>query len=237
MTTSAATPASAHSRATSGTLSAGTATIARSTVAGHVLDRRRRAPAADEVRVRVDRVELAAEAVVEHVPEGGAAERVRPPRGADHRHRARLEHALDRRHGRDPVAILELAPRVLPQLGRELELDPVGRGAHVDREARLAEDADHAPVLGQHGRGEGRDPARGGDLREVRDQHGGQPAALHLVGDRERDLGPVGPLELEHRVRDDALVGAGGDDQPVALRPVAAGRDSAALSRLTPSEK
>ena len=80
--------------------------------------------------------------------------------------------------------------------------------------------------------------ARGGDLREVRDQHGRQPAALHLVGDRERDLGPVGPLELEDRVRDDALLGAGGDDQPVALGPVAGARRArAALSRFTPSEK
>ena len=157
----------------------------------------------------------------ERVPEGRAAEGVRPPRGADHRHRPRPQHPLDRRDRRDPVAILELAPRVLAQLGRELELDPVRRGAHLDREAGLAEDADHAPVLGQDGRGERRHAARGGDLREVRDQHRREPAALHLVGDRERDLGPVGPLELEDRVGDDALLRAGGDDQPVALGPVA----------------
>ena len=98
---------------------------------GRVRDRRRRAARADEVRVRVDRVELAAEAVVERVPERRAAEGVRPARGADHRDGARPQHPLDRRDGRDPVAILELAPRVLPQLGRELELDPVRRRAHV----------------------------------------------------------------------------------------------------------
>ena len=49
-------------------------------------------------------------------------------------------------------------------------------------------------------------PRADGDLREMRDQHRRQPAALHLVGDRERDLRPVGPLELEHRVRDDPLL-------------------------------
>ena len=65
------------------------------------------------------------------------------------------------------------APRVVAQLGRELELDPVRRGAHLDREAGLAEDADHAPVLGQDGRGEGRHaaggrrPARGGAISTV----------------------------------------------------------------------
>ena len=155
------------------------------------------------------------------VPEGRAAEGVRPPRRADHRDRARPQHPLDGRDRRDPVAVLELAPRVLAQLGRELELDPVRRGVHLDREAGLAEHADHAPVLGQDGRGERRHAARGGDLGEVGDQDRGQPAALHLVGDREGDLGAVGPLELEDRVGDDALLGAGGDDQAVALGPVA----------------
>ena len=131
MTTSAATPAAAHSRATPGTGSAGTATIARSTGPGVVRTDGAARRRADEVRVRVDRVQLAAEAVGQRVPERRAAEGVRPPRRADHRDRARPQHPLDRRDGGDAVAVLERAPRVLAQLGRELELDPVRRGVHL----------------------------------------------------------------------------------------------------------
>jgi len=166
-----------------------------------------RAPAADEVDVRVDGVQLATEPRRQGVPERRAAERVRPPRGADHGDRARAHDVPDGGDRRHAVAILEAPPGVLPQLGRKLDLDPVGRRVHVDREAGLAEDADHASVLGQHRRHEGADPARGRDLRQVRDQHGGEAAALHLVRDREGDLRPPGALELEHRVRDDALLG------------------------------
>ena len=48
-------------------------------------------------------------------------------------------------------------------------------------------------------------PSRGRQLAEVREQHRGDAAALHLVGDLERDLGAVRALAHESGVGDDPL--------------------------------
>ena len=51
-------------------------------------------------------------------------------------------------HGADPVALLEVVDRLLPQLGRQLDLEHARLGAHLDGEARVAEHLKHPAVGG-----------------------------------------------------------------------------------------
>ena len=225
MTTSAATPASAHSRATSGTLSAGTATIARSTspAMSLIVGAARREPMKSAFGLTGYSSP--------RKPLSSTCRKAAPPNASGRRDApiTATERGLSTRSTAATAAVRSRSSNLRrasspSSVGNSSSI-PSGEARTCDREARLAEDADHAPVLRQHGRGEGRDAAGAGDLREVRDQDRGQAAALHLVGDRERHLGAVGALELEDGVGDDALLGAGGDDQPVALGAVAARRD------------
>jgi hypothetical protein len=87
----------------------------------------------------------------------------------------------------------------------------------LDREAAVAEHLDHLVVVGQDLGAEHPDAGLVGDLGELAEQDRAQPPALHGVGDRQGDLGPV----LAVRVPLPAGVGqhpavAGGRDQAVA---------------------
>ena len=116
-------------------------------------------------------------------------------------------------HGADPVALLEVVDRLLPQLGRQLDLEHARLGAHLDGEARVAEHLKH-PVVGRmHPRHEGHDATRLGELREVCQQQGGDALTLPGVRDREGELGAIARLGDEARVRDDRLLRAGDRDQ------------------------
>ena len=78
--------------------------------------------------------------------------------------------------------------------------------------AALPEDVEHPAVVAQHLGVQRRDPLLVRALGQVREQHRGQPASLHRVGDRKRDLGPL-PVDAEVlRVTDDR--GLGHRDQP-----------------------
>ncbi len=61
-----------------------------------------------------------------------------------------------------------------------------------DRKPALAEDVDHAEVLGEHLGEEQRDVVLFGDLGEMGQQERAEALALEAVGDRERYLGPLG---------------------------------------------
>ena len=124
------------------------------------------------------------------------------------------------RHGRrrgDVVALLEPSARLVPELGRELDLELARQRSDLDGEPGVAEHLDHPVVVREHDGGEGVDAVGARELGQVREQHGGDAAALPLVGDLERDLGAAGRRADVGGVGDDALRVAGDGDEPAAV--------------------
>ena len=67
----------------------------------------------------------------------------------------------------------------------------------------------HRRVVGQHDRREAPDALLAGPVGEPAQERGADPAPLPVVGDREGDLGAVGPRVVADEPRDaDAIVGA-----------------------------
>ena len=97
---------------------------------------------------------------------------------------------------------------------RRRQLDDQGLVADTGRagEAALAEDVEHAAVVAQHVGVQRRDPLLACALGQVREQHRGQAASLHRVGDGKGDLGPVRVDAQVLRVTDDRVLGQ--RDQP-----------------------
>jgi hypothetical protein len=73
----------------------------------------------------------------------------------------------DRGCGREVVALLEACPGLATELSGELDVQLARLGAHVEREARVAEDLQHPVVGGVDDGGEGIHAARRGELGEV----------------------------------------------------------------------
>ena len=89
-----------------------------------------------DVGVIVDGVDRPVEIPREDVVKDSSAHRVALSRCTDHCHRARLEKAADSSDGGKPLALIELRAALVGQRCRQLELDHIGRGVHLDRETR-----------------------------------------------------------------------------------------------------
>ena len=145
------------------------------------------------------------------------ADRARPARSADQRHRARPQHRCRSGCRSDSVALLEALACRFRELGWKLERQLTGTAADLDREAAVTEDSDH-PVVGRQDLGGERLDAGGRRrLREVAEQRRGKAMALQLVGDRERDLRPLGACPDVAGVTHDPLVGARDRDHSVCI--------------------
>ena len=112
----------------------------------------------DHVGVRVDRVDGPREIAVEQVVEQLPADRPASSRGAHDRDRGGVQQGPHRRGGGDLLPVLEALPCRAGQLGRELDQDRPRLDAQRGGEAALAEDLQHARVLGEDLRAEGGDP-------------------------------------------------------------------------------
>ena len=205
--------------------------------AGHVSDRSKGGNRENRVRVRVHGVHGTGESGLEDVAQGLVADGSRPLDAPTTANGRGGEERADGSGGRHALALVEAPPRLGAERRRELEVDRARHRVGRDREPALAEDLDHPVVLGQHLRLEPADAALFGGLRQMREQRRGDAHALHLVGHRERHLGPVLGGRAVGRVGDDPIVPARRDD-PVAPG-IARHRSAApaAQSRLAPPEK
>src|SRR4029077_16044904 len=99
-----------------------------------------------DVGVIVDGIDRSVEIPSEDVVNDSSANRVASARRTDHRHRARLEKAANSSDGSKPLALIELRETLVGQRCRQLELDHIGGGVHLDRKPANAEHIDH-PVV------------------------------------------------------------------------------------------
>ena len=177
-TTSARTPAAPHARACSSTSSAGTASTAE-------LGRRAAAP-------RRRRASRARAARRRSRPRAGCASRsppaAVPPTVTSTTDAGRSTWATAAAAAARPRSSKRARAR-LADRGRHLDLELARRRVHLDREAGLAEHADHAAVGRVHVGDERRDAVARGGAGEVGEQDRRDPAAVPVVGDLEGDLG------------------------------------------------
>jgi len=99
------------------------------------------------------------------------------------------------------------------QRRRQLDLDPVGRGANLGRKAAAPEHLDHPMVGREHLGRERADAVLLGDCRQMREQDRGDPPSLPRVRDQECDLGT--PRRVARAEPDVRCVG---DDPPRRAR-------------------
>ena len=185
MTTSDFTPAAAHS-----------STAPRDHLARHgddrqihagrrVLHRRVRLQAADLVRPRVDRVDLAGESRpherVDHAP----ADAGRVARRADDRDGPGLEHRRQRRGRGDAAAFLAARYAFERRRERELHVDVAAGRLRSDRESRVAKHLEHRRVVRERGRLEAREAGRRRAHRQPLQQRRAEPLALEPIVHRE----------------------------------------------------
>ena len=142
----------------------------------------------DRLAAAVDRVRRAVEVRLEHIAEELAADRAAPARGADHGDRARLEEGAQRGGHGDVVAFLDACLKCLGRRDRKADLHFAVLELAHDVEARPGEDAQHGAVLSKHFGDEARHAGAGRAVGQLLEQARADPAALLLVGDRERDL-------------------------------------------------
>jgi hypothetical protein len=83
--------------------------------------------------------------------------------------------------GADAIALLEARARLRTEPCGQLDLERAGLGAHLHREAGLAQHLEHPVVLRVHPRDERRDPGHLGELGEVRQQDGRDPVPLPRI--------------------------------------------------------
>ena len=93
-----------------------------------------------------------------------------------------------------------------------------GARPDLDREPALAEDVDHAVVVGKNLGHKGRDAVLLGHLREVGQQDGRDAATLPGIGHQEGDLGPGRVDPHIYGVRHDRSGSAALDDQAEPVR-------------------
>ena len=102
--------------------------------------------------------------------------------------------------------------RLRGQAGSKFDQQDSGETVDLDREAAVADHAEHPVVLGQHLGIEDLDAHLVGGLGELAQQRRAQPLALHRVGDLQSDLGPLRPVGL-------TLPASMADDLTVATSP------------------
>ena len=166
-------------------------------------------------RGRVDRVDRAGEAAGHDAAQDGPPDRAVPPAGADDRDRGRRQYVPQAGHVGRP---LPLGHRVtvgaegdVLLAGRQREgevVHPVGQGA-VRLQPGVGEHSQHERVLAQRLRGEGAQAAAAGQRDQVLQQQHADAAVVHVIGDREGDLGRAGPGSVV------ALVAAAADQLAV----------------------
>ena len=158
----------------------------------------------------VDRVDGAGEVAAQQVQQHGVADLRGVGGGADHGHRARVQHVV---HAAGLGALLAGVADLHRALGRvdvELQMQHAVGELAADLVAGVAEHPHHLVVLGQDLGLEAPHAALPGRSREVLEQDRAEPAALVVVADDEGHLRradhllPVGPER--------ALVAADGDD-------------------------
>ncbi len=88
---------------------------------------------------------------------------------------------MKRRHGRGPVAQIEVVERLLGHRGGQFDLDHILRAMALHRETALAEHVDHAVVVGKHLREEGGDAVFLGGGREVGEHDRRDPPSLPAI--------------------------------------------------------
>jgi len=168
---------------------------------------------------RVDRVDGTPEPGPDKVRDDPASDRPRIPRCSDDSDRVRPQEGLHRRPRRQPVAIFEPPSRLGREGGRELDPDLARAGQAPDREPAVAEDVQHLAVLAEDRRLELLDPGRGRGRRQLAEKDRPQAPSLHLVGDREAHLGPVGADGAVVGMPDDPVVLEGEEAEAAALEP------------------
>jgi hypothetical protein len=129
-----------------------------------------------------------------------------------------------RGYGADAIALFEARARLRTEPCWQLDLERAGLGAHLHREAGLAQHLEHPVVLRVHPRDERRDPRGLGELGEVRQQDGRDPVPLPRIGDREGQLGTFDGLGDEAGVGDDRIVAASDGHESGAERDHLIGR-------------
>ena len=149
---------------------------------------------------RVDRVDEPAKPGVEQVVEDFAADRAGAARGADHRDRRGPQQVPDGRDGGEPVALLEALDRRRPR-ARSATRPGSRRAAAASRPgSRFAEDLDHPVVLGSTSAVNVSIPSACATSAGGRADRA-EALSLHLVGDREGDLGRRVRLHVDRRGR------------------------------------
>ncbi|GBD19552.1 hypothetical protein HRbin27_02059 [bacterium HR27] len=157
-----------------------------------------------------------------------ATDRSTLPGSSDHRDRLRAENRLDRVCGSDLLAPLEALDRFRRERCREGDDDFADTGSDFDGNTEVAEHLDHAVVLRQHPGDEDADAVRIGDLGQLPDEDGPQPASLIVIGDGERDFNAITVELAVRRDPDDpvrrASLGDQGEVVPIIDRSVLLGR-------------
>ena len=175
--------------------------------------------AGDGVALAVDRVHGAGEVAGEDVAEQLAADRAAALRRAHDGDGARLEEGLERGAHRDVVALGHVLAIRVGGSDRESDLDLAAFAGARDREARVAEHAEHRGVVVQHLRDELLDPGLRGPGRELLEQARPDAAPLELVADREGDLGGA-RVAQPHPVRNGHDAAVQRPEQRASLLPV-----------------
>ena len=195
ITARAFTPSRPQSSATSRTAGAGTAIRARSGDSGRSATARAQLHAAELRRLRVDRVQAARVPAAADVVQDGPARRARPPAGADHDDGLRRE---DMAQAGGVGAALAPGHRLQEGVQRGAGVVSGERDRHLghaivvvtlDREPGVGEQVQHRGVLRQHLRGERRHALAPGGRDQVLEQERRDTSVVHVLGDRERDLG------------------------------------------------
>ena len=171
------------------------------------------------VAFAVDGIRRAGEVRGEDVAEQLSADRAAALRGADDCDRARPEERLERRAHRDVVALGHVLAVRVGGCDREPDLELAAFAGARDREAGVAEDAEHRVVVVQHLGDELLDAGFRGAGRELLEQSRADPSPLELVADGERDLGGA-RVAQPHPVRDRDDTAVERPDQRAALLPV-----------------
>ena len=152
----------------------------------------------------------------EQLAEHGVADPARMTGCADHRDRTRAQQTLDRSRIGDLCSLLDRGQRLRSRLDGQLDLhDPVLEPA-AHRETGLGEHTEHPPVLRQDRRREPRDAGLTRRHGEVLQENGGDPPAMMLVVDEERDLG-VTPGAIPVVAGDPDQIIADQPDEPEAI--------------------
>ena len=172
---------------------------ARSTCPGQRGRRRQAGNAVQFGRGRIDRVDRAGEAAGHDAAQDDPPDRAEPPARADDGDRGRRQDVPQAGHVGRPFPLGHRVP-VGAEGGvglaggqRERKVVHTVREGAVHLQPGVGEHPQHGRVLAQRVRGNGAAPAAAGHRDQVLQQQRADAAGMHVVGDREGDLGRPGP--------------------------------------------